>query len=134
MVLLLDPKPTADAVLTIKSDDSLPFKTQTVMPSKSATDGTQESSGQPASASGRLPESLIKRYVGAAVRRACTEELDAGGWYAEIPMLPGVWADGSSASEARSALADVVEGWLLFKIEDHDGDIPVIDTIDLNWL
>jgi predicted RNase H-like HicB family nuclease len=81
-----------------------------------------------------VPDQLIGRYVNVAVHRAVYERLDDGRWYAEIPILPGVWADGDSEMETLVALREVVEGWVEFKIEDHDEDIPVIDTIDLNLL
>jgi predicted RNase H-like HicB family nuclease len=82
----------------------------------------------------RFPHQLIRQYVKSAVRRAATEQMSDGRWYAEIALLPGVWADGDTEAEALAELESVTEGWLLLKIEDHDRDIPVLETLDLNRL
>jgi len=116
----------------VRVDDRVQPPFDDLAPSQSQTEGKQEadSEGQ----FDHLPRLLIDRYVAAAVRRACTEQLGGGNWYAEIPILPGVWADGATEEDARAAIVTVVMDWLLFKIEDHDRDIPVIDTINLNFI
>jgi len=86
------------------------------------------------SAGGHLPLQIIDRYVKSAVRRAITEQMSDGRWYAEIPLLPGVWAEGDTESAALAELVPVTEGWLALKIEDNDRDIPILETIDLNRL
>jgi hypothetical protein len=81
-----------------------------------------------------LPVQLIRRYAEAATRRAETESLDDGSWYAEIRNFPGVWAQGDSEEEVLKELVTVVRDWALLKIKDKDHDLPVIDEIDLNVL
>ncbi len=76
----------------------------------------------------RIPE----RYLAGAFARRKLERLDDNTWAATIPAFDGVWSDGSTIEEAESALRSVLEGWLLLKIEDNDGDIPEIDGINLN--
>lgn len=82
----------------------------------------------------RLPRRLIERFVLMAMRSATVKRLRGGLWVAEIPGFAGVWADGSTADDAVEGLADVLLGWLELKIEDHDGDIPSVAGINLNWL
>lgn len=81
-----------------------------------------------------LPVQLIRRYALLAAQRADTEQLEDGGWYAEIRNFPGVWAQGSSEEEAAKELEAVVRDWVLLKIQDKDRDLPIIDEIDLNAL
>lgn len=82
----------------------------------------------------RLPRQLIERYIRSAVRRAMTEQMSDGRWYAEITLLPGIWADGDTEAAALAELESVTEDWILLKIEDHDRDLPVLETLDLNHL
>lgn len=89
---------------------------------------------QDAPAFGRLPRQLVERYVKSAVRRAMTEQMSDGRWYAEIALLPGVWAEGDTEAEALAELESVTDSWVLLKIEDHDRDFPVLETLDLNRL
>jgi predicted RNase H-like HicB family nuclease len=46
--------------------------------------------------------------------------------------LPGVWADGPTEAAAIRELYAVTEAWVLLKVDDRDGDIPVLEQIDLN--
>lgn len=81
-----------------------------------------------------LPDQLINAYVRAAIRRALTEPMEDGRWFAQIPLLPGVWAEGTTEEEALSELQSVALEWTLLKIEDRDRDFPVLESFDLNWL
>jgi predicted RNase H-like HicB family nuclease len=79
-----------------------------------------------------LPVQLIKRYAKRAARRARTERLDDGSWYAEIRNFPGVWAQSDSEEGVVREIETVVRDWALLKIRDKDRDLPIIDEIDLN--
>jgi predicted RNase H-like HicB family nuclease len=82
-----------------------------------------------------LPYNLLRRYIKGAMLQAQVKKINDGTWYAELPGFPGVWAnDEISAKKATKTLTEVLEGWLLLKIEDEDKDIPIIDQIDLNEL
>lgn len=83
---------------------------------------------------GPLPEGLLRRYTLQARLRADTELLEDGRWYAEVPMLPGVWADGETETATLQTLEEVIDGWLRLKIEKRDRDIPKLEGIDLNVL
>ena len=80
-----------------------------------------------------IPYDLIEKYVSNAMKLARLEKLEDGTWYAEIPGLPGVWADAEDSSEtALKILREVLEDWLIIKIENNDGDIPAMEDINLN--
>jgi len=80
-----------------------------------------------------ISNDLIKRYKKIALQRVRVERLDDGTWYAELIGFPGVWAnDEKSEKNALKALDEVLEDWIVIKIEMNDGDIPIIDGIDLN--
>ncbi len=73
---------------------------------------------------------MLKEYIQAAITEAKYKTLDDGSWFAEIPMLPGVWANGKTIEECRSELIEVLEEWLLLKIRDND-PIPPIRNITI---
>ena len=75
-----------------------------------------------------IPES----YLTAALARRRLERLEDGSWAATIPAFDGVRSDGDTREEADRELRSVLEGWLLLKPDDGDGDIPEIDGINLN--
>lgn len=80
------------------------------------------------------PEQLMNQYVATALRRVLVDVTEAGRFFLTIPILGDVWAEGSTEEEALAELGDVVRQWLLMKIEDHDRDLPVLGTLDLNSL
>ncbi|MFZ5453816.1 MAG: type II toxin-antitoxin system HicB family antitoxin [Thermodesulfobacteriota bacterium] len=80
-----------------------------------------------------IPYELIQKYKKIAVKTAKVKKLDDGTWYAELPGFPGVWAtDETSKENALIALEEVLEDWIVIKIEVNDRDIPIVDGIDLN--
>jgi predicted RNase H-like HicB family nuclease len=81
-----------------------------------------------------IPMLLIKEYADFAVRQVNIEKTEDGTWFAQIPAMPGVWADEASIPEAVDVLREVVFDWVLVKIEAGDRDMPVINDIDLNSL
>ncbi len=79
-----------------------------------------------------VPEQLIGRYANLAARRAVTEKLVDGTYFAAISGFRGVWSHGNSEEEALRELPSVVRDWTTLKFVEKDGDLPVIDGIDLN--
>jgi predicted RNase H-like HicB family nuclease len=75
-------------------------------------------------------KSMLTRYICEAMRRARYKTLKNGTCFGEIPGLPGVWANESTASECQKILQEVLEEWLVLKIRDHD-PIPRIGRISL---
>jgi predicted RNase H-like HicB family nuclease len=74
----------------------------------------------------------IDRYIDVAMRRAFTEQLEDGSWYAEVKVLKGVWATGETEGEALSELRSVIAGWIELKVDKGHRDFPVLGGIDLN--
>lgn len=81
-----------------------------------------------------MPSQLVDRYVRHAVDQAITEQMPDDTWYAEVPVLPGVWAEGKTPDEALEELAVVAHEWTVIKVQDRDRDLPVLGGIDLNVL
>jgi predicted RNase H-like HicB family nuclease len=55
-----------------------------------------------------------------AMARACYKLLEAGTCFGEIPGLAGVWANVRSLDKCREVLQEVLEGWLILKLQHHD--------------
>lgn len=79
-----------------------------------------------------LPLLLIRRYAHAATQAAVLRRHPDGGWFAEVPDLPGTWARDDTVDEVLTSLEDVIFEWVILKVEDEDRDLPVIDGMDLN--
>ncbi|HYB91553.1 MAG TPA: type II toxin-antitoxin system HicB family antitoxin [Candidatus Binataceae bacterium] len=70
----------------------------------------------------------LTEYLHAAMRHAEYERLDDGSWYAHIPGLPGLWANGKSVEDTRNDLFSALEDWLYvnaymaqLKLPEFDG-------------
>ena len=74
---------------------------------------------------------MLTKYIQVAMHHARYEILpDDGTVYGDIPELPGVFANAATVEACRDLLQEVLEGWLLLSIADHDS-LPVIDGISL---
>ncbi len=74
---------------------------------------------------------MLTKYLEAAMRHAHYEILaDDGTFYGEIPECQGVYANAPTLEECRGELAEVLEGWLLFRIYKNLA-LPKIDGIEL---
>ncbi len=80
---------------------------------------------------GTIPEELLKDYARVVAARALVRE-ETASVYLEVPLLPGVWADGPTEDAALAELQEVIFEWALLKIQDGDQDFPVVGEIDLN--
>jgi len=74
---------------------------------------------------------MLTDYLRGAMHQATYEILpDGEGYYAEIPALPGVWANAPTLELCREELQKVLEGWVVLGLRlGHS--LPVIDHIDL---
>jgi len=73
---------------------------------------------------------MLRSYIDRALEKAQYKQLADGSWFAAIPGLEGVWANGSSVEDCRNELLEVLEEWLMLKIHDHD-EIPALDGIQV---
>ena len=77
---------------------------------------------------------LVQKWVQNAARLAETRRLSDGVWLATAAGIRGAAAEGESRREALAELPLVLFDWASLKIEDKDGDIPILGGIDLNDL
>lgn len=75
---------------------------------------------------------VLDQYVATAIRGAQPRQLEDGSWFVDLESFPGVWADDRSPDESLSALAEVLEDWLVLKLQLGDTNIPIVDNINLN--
>jgi predicted RNase H-like HicB family nuclease len=75
---------------------------------------------------------MLTEYILAAMHQATYELLpDEEGYYGEIAVLPGVWANGPSLELCREELRQALEGWVVLGLRlGHT--LPVVGGIDLN--
>jgi predicted RNase H-like HicB family nuclease len=81
-----------------------------------------------------MPTQLLERYVDLALNRSLAETMENGEYFVTVPLLKGVWATGNTIESAEADLRATIFEWLSLKIEGQDGDIPEIESINLNWL
>jgi len=61
---------------------------------------------------------MLLEYIQEALKRARYELIeDEEPYYGEVPELPGVWATGKSLEECRENLREVIEGWLMVRLQ-----------------
>lgn len=76
---------------------------------------------------------MLTKYIHAALARAKYEILaDGEGFFAEVPDLPGVWANAPALEACREELQGAIESWIVVKLRHQDNDFPVLDGLDLN--
>ena len=74
---------------------------------------------------------MLTKYIEAAMRHAHYEILaDDGTFFGEIADCRGVYANAQSLEECREELAEVLEGWILFRIHKNLA-LPKIDGLEL---
>jgi len=60
----------------------------------------------------------LVEYIEGALKRARYEIIeDEEPYYGEVPELSGVWATGKSLEECRENLREVLDGWILVRIQ-----------------
>jgi len=77
---------------------------------------------------------MIREYVRAAMDRARYEIIaDPEPYYGEIPECRGVWATGKTLEECRRNLEDVLDGWLVLRLQ-RGLSIPSIENLTIKPL
>lgn len=62
-------------------------------------------------------------YMRAAMKHAQFEQMEDGSWYASIPGLRGLWAQGATQTEAERELHSALDGWLY--VNTYSGKVPL---------
>jgi predicted RNase H-like HicB family nuclease len=74
---------------------------------------------------------MIREYIDTALSKAKYEIIeDEEPYYGEVRELPGVWATGKTLEECRQNLADTIDDWLLFRLNQRM-DIPPLGSLTL---
>ena len=89
-----------------------------------------QQSGTPLGEGAPMPF-LLTNYIAEAMRASQYETLDDGSLFARIPECPGVWANEKTIGDCQQTLREVLEEWLVLRIQDKE-PLPVIAGIDLS--
>jgi len=74
---------------------------------------------------------MIVQYIQKAMDQARYEIIDDDEpYYGEIPVCPGVWATGKTLEECRRNLEEVLEGWIIVRLQ-RGLDLPPIEGVTL---
>jgi len=73
---------------------------------------------------------MLIQYIQAALEHAKYEIIeDEEPYYGEVPELQGVWASGKTLEECRKNLEDVVDEWIIIKLQ-KGLSIPLIENFN----
>jgi predicted RNase H-like HicB family nuclease len=77
---------------------------------------------------------MISEYIQAAMEKARYEIIDEPEpYYGSIPNLKGVWATGKRLEECRGNLKQVLEGWIVLRLQ-RGLAIPTVKGITIRPL
>ena len=63
---------------------------------------------------------MLINYISQKLNRARYKILEDGTYFGEIPGLQGVWASEKTLEKCRETLREVLEEWLILKLQDGD--------------
>ncbi|WP_232287201.1 type II toxin-antitoxin system HicB family antitoxin [Crocosphaera watsonii] len=73
---------------------------------------------------------LLVDYCEKALKKAKYKRLNDGTWFAEIDGFQGVWGNGLTIEECRQDLLEVLEEWIILKLQDGD-NLPIVDDLQI---
>lgn len=73
---------------------------------------------------------MLTSYIRAAMHHARYEILSDGTFYGNIPGFDGVYANTDTLEACREELEEVLEEWILLRIDKHL-PLPVVDGNEL---
>lgn len=77
---------------------------------------------------------MIREYIQAAMEKAKYEIIDdPEPYYGSVPGLKGVWATGKTLEECRRNLEDVIDGWIVVRLQ-RGLTIPAIRGVTIHRL
>ena len=68
---------------------------------------------------------MLIEYVQAALENARYKLLEDNTYFGEIPQCKGVWADASSLEKCRETLREVLEDWIVLKLQNGESVPPL---------
>lgn len=63
---------------------------------------------------------MISEFIAKKLKTARYKLLKDGSYFAEIPGVRGVWANTRNLEDCRRQLQEVLEDWLLLKVQDRE--------------
>lgn len=63
---------------------------------------------------------MVQEYIQKQLKKARFKKLEDGTYFATIPGLKGIWANAKSLRECKKELEEVLEGWLLLKVQNKE--------------
>lgn len=63
---------------------------------------------------------MLTEYIYQKLNCAQYKILDDGSYFGEIPGLQGIWAAEKTLEKCRETLREVLEEWLILKLQDGD--------------
>ena len=71
---------------------------------------------------------MLTNYISKKLIQARYKILKDGTYFGEIPGLQGVWASEKTLEKCRQTLREILEEWLILKLQDNDNipDFPAI--------
>ena len=63
---------------------------------------------------------MLSQFLKDSLSKATYTILEDKTYYAEIPNLRGVWANAKKLKDCRRELKEVLEEWLLLKVQKHE--------------
>ena len=63
---------------------------------------------------------MLTEYIFQKLGQAKYKILDDNSYFGEIPGLQGVWASEKTLEKCRKTLQEVLEEWLILKLQDGD--------------
>lgn len=75
---------------------------------------------------------MLTDYIREAMRLAHYELMENDRFFATVPPLQGLWAEGATLEETREELQSTLEDWLMVKLRRDDDDFPPLNGVDLS--
>ena len=75
---------------------------------------------------------MLIEYIEKAMGLAHLEKMEDGRYFAVIPGLKGLWADGNTRRECLKELRLSLEEWLVIALRSDD-DLPELSGANLNF-
>ncbi len=60
---------------------------------------------------------MLTEYITHKLSQAKYKLLGDGSYFGEVPSLKGVWSDAKTLEECREELREVLESWLIFRMQ-----------------
>jgi predicted RNase H-like HicB family nuclease len=80
-----------------------------------------------------VSEGILTDYLEHAMEHARVEKIDENNWHAEIPECDGVWAIAEDAVKASAVLQQVLEEWMVIRLQRGQG-LPPVDGVAVDPL